>query len=110
MPLRPCLECGALSQGTRCPNHTRSREQPRHQRAKRAKRPYTWAEQQRRAQAVRAWIAEYGYVCPGWHTPPHPSMDLTADHIVAFAINHDERGDLGVLCRTCNGRKAANAE
>lgn len=106
MPLRPCLDCGALSRGSRCPTHTRSREQPHHRRAKRARRPYTYAEQQRRAEAVRAWIEANGYVCPGWHRPPHPSRDLTADHVQAVAAGGDERGELGVLCRSCNGSKA----
>lgn len=109
MPLRPCLDCGALSQGSRCQAHTRSRERPHHLRAKRAKRPYTYAEQQRRAETVRAWVQAYGYWCPGWHTPPHPSQDLTADHEIAVAVNGDERGELAVLCRSCNGRKGANA-
>jgi 5-methylcytosine-specific restriction protein A len=110
MPLRPCLDCGALSRKTRCPTHDRgnNRATAAHQRAKRAKRPYTYAEQQRRKAVVDAWVELYGYVCPGWRVPPHPSRDLTADHIDAVAVTRDESGPLSVLCRSCNGRKAAH--
>lgn len=38
---------------------------------------------------------------------PHPSSDLTADHPHAVGAGGDERQTLTVLCRSCNGAKAA---
>jgi len=105
MPLRPCLDCGALSTGARCPGDTRARDRTI-TRAKREVRPYTWAEQQRRAEAVRAHRSLFGDWCPGYQRPPHPAGDLTADHPIAVAVGGDEEQDLTVLCRSCNGAKA----
>lgn len=79
-----------------------------HLTTKRERRPRIASEDRRRADTVRAWRAEHGDWCPGWQRPPHPATDLTADHIVAFAVNGDEAGELTVLCRSCNGRKAAS--
>lgn len=109
MPTRTCLDCGRPvlgprvgRQGTRCPTHQRE-----HERAKRAKRPRaTQAEEQRRAQAIAQHVAVYGWWCPGWRRAPHPSTDLTADHIDPFAVTGREDGPLGVLCRVCNGAKS----
>jgi 5-methylcytosine-specific restriction protein A len=107
MTTRPCLDCSALvrgrpgsKQGTRCPRCQAARDQ-----AKRATRPHTYAEDQRRAQVVQAWRAKHGDWCPGWQRPPHPATDLTADHVVAFAVVGHELSDLVVLCRSCNGAK-----
>lgn len=101
MAMRPCLDCGRLSQGTRCPAHRNTIQQ-----AKRRRRPrITWTEQQRRAKAVATHRARYGDWCPGWQCPPHASPDLTADHVTAVAAGGDEHGELQVLCRACNGRK-----
>lgn len=104
MPLKPCLDCGKLSPSSRCPTHTRTAETLRTAR-KRIVRPYTWTEQRRRAEAVQAWTLVYGYWCPGWRREPHPSTDLTADHIHAVAAGGREDGPLAVLCRSCNSAK-----
>ena len=93
MPTRPCLVCGALSSQGRCEKHRRQRP---------------WSERTRRAQAVEHWRATYGDVCPGWQRPPHHATDLTADHVVAVAVNGDERGELAVMCRACNSRKGSS--
>jgi 5-methylcytosine-specific restriction enzyme A len=106
MPVKPCLNCGRLSTGTRCPAHTRT-HQVQAQRAKRTRRPYTYEEQRRRAKAVDDWVAVHGWLCPGWRRPAHKSRDLTADHVHAVAAGGAEDGHLQVLCRSCNGRKAA---
>lgn len=67
------------------------------------------AERQRRARAVAAWVAQHGWVCPGWQRPPHPSHDLTAAHSVAVA-NGGAHSPLTVLCRRCNSQQGtANA-
>jgi 5-methylcytosine-specific restriction protein A len=54
---------------------------------------------------VRAHRDAYGPWCPGWDVPPHEAHDLTADHVLGVASGGAPRGDLGVLCRACNGRK-----
>jgi 5-methylcytosine-specific restriction enzyme A len=104
MTPRPCLTCGRLtSSGTRC-----TRCATAVSRAKRVVRPYTAAEKRRRAAAVAEWRATYGDVCPGWgDREPHPSADLTADHIVAVAAGGAEDGPLTVRCRACNSARGA---
>lgn len=97
---RPCIQCGVLTSDTRCAEHRRQQQQ-----RKRQRRPYSWREQQRRKAAVDAWVAERGYVCPGWQRESHWSTDLTADHIQAVADGGSEDGPLVVLCRPCNSRK-----
>jgi len=106
MPVRPCLDCGRLAEGSRCPDHRRARDAA-NTRAKRSRRPYTYGEQQRRAEAVRAWVDLYGWVCPGWAgDAAHASYDLTADHPDAVGAGGDEGQSLSVLCRRHNGMKA----
>lgn len=106
MALRQCLDCGALSQGRRCPPCARTRERTTTS-GKRQVRPYTAAERARRAQAVQQHVAAYGQWCPGWNREPHPSGDLTADHGQAVASGGDEGQELNVLCRACNSAKGA---
>ncbi|MEU1596193.1 hypothetical protein ABZ468_25875 [Streptomyces sp. NPDC005708] len=73
------------------------------------KRPgYTRGERIRRADAVRAWVAENGLVCPGWQRDPHPADDLTADHIVPPGAGGSEAGALRVLCRSCNSARGSS--
>lgn len=110
-PLRPCLglpgeRCGELTTGTRCTPCAALFER-RNTRAKRQRRPYLNVEKNRRAAAVAAWVAEHGWWCPGYGRTAHESHDLTADHVEAVAAGGDEGGALGVLCRSCNGRKGA---
>lgn len=50
--------------------------------------------------------AKHGNWCPGYGTPSHAATDLTADHIVPIAAGGKPDGALGVLCRSCNSRKA----
>ena len=100
--LRPCLTCGRPCRGPRCDLHQLPiRKQGQQGRVKR-----TWPERLRRRAAVEEHVREVGWICPGWGRPPHPSEDLTADHVIAQAIGGAE-GPLQVLCRSCNGRKAA---
>jgi len=49
----------------------------------------------RSAATITAHREKFGNVCPGWRIDRHVSTDLVVDH------------DVGVLCRSCNGRKAA---
>ncbi|MXY97589.1 MAG: HNH endonuclease [Gemmatimonadetes bacterium] len=57
-----------------------------------------------RRQAVDAWVAIYGFVCPGWGRLPHPAH-LTADHPHPRSKGGSEYQPLEVLCRSCNSRK-----
>lgn len=104
MGKRPCLDCGALSTGSRCPIHQAVRDNERYSRRTR-QRPH--AERMRRARVVAQHRAEHGDLCPGWKRPPHPSADLTADHVIPVAAGGNEQGQLAVLCRPCNSSKKA---
>lgn len=99
---KPCLDCGALSDQSRCPDHRRARERARPPRPTTLTRDS--AERKRRAAVVAAWRAEHGDWCPGYQRPGHPATDLTADHVIAAARGGTE---LAVLCRPCNGSKGA---
>lgn len=110
MGSRPCLGSALHPAGhtlarnaSRCPecrayNERRRRERPTGQ-------TRDWRERQRRAAAVKAHRATYGDWCPGWRRAPHPSADLTADHVQAIGAGGDPNGPLIVCCRSCNGRK-----
>jgi 5-methylcytosine-specific restriction enzyme A len=106
MTPRACLGCGIpVPMGSRCPPCAGKVAQ-----AKRARRPYsaTAVEKRRRAAAVAEWVSTHGWTCPGWgDREPHPSSDLTADHIVAVGAGGDEGGALRILCRQCNGARGA---
>lgn len=105
MPVRPCLEprCGHVydTQRERCPKPRCPRSMRRPSRGQQARIPRSAAERKRRAQAVADWIAAHGYVCPGFNRPPHPSRDLTADHVLPQSLGGVD-GPLRVLCRRCN--------
>jgi len=87
---KPCLVCGVLTEASRCPVH---RVPSR-----------SYAEARRRAEAVRAWREARGDLCPGYGVPAHPSLDLTADHVLP-RVDGGETGPLRVLCRSCNSRR-----
>lgn len=104
MGLKPCLDCGRLTNVTRCPRCQTTKNRERKPRPTNLTR--TTDERKRRAAAVAQHRAAYGDWCPGWLIPPHASADLTADHVVSIAAGGDPNGQLQVLCRACNGRKA----
>lgn len=99
---RPCLVCGIpVAKGSRCFEHQR----PTGQQARLG--PTSWGERKRRRELVAAWVSENGWVCPGGAgRPPHPSRDLTADHIYP-QVHHGEAGPLVVRCRSCNSSLGA---
>lgn len=115
MPLRPCLDCGRLSQGPRCTPCAEAKRRASNARYRphRDRRPdYNSAERERRAATVRAWRAIHGDLCPGWKRPPHMAGEgnpLTADHLTAVRAGGSEAGALGVLCRSCNSSKSNTA-
>ncbi|MFG3639097.1 HNH endonuclease [Micromonospora sp. NPDC047762] len=105
MAKRPCLDCGALTNRTRCGDCQRPRERARLRDARQRRPRPSYAEDKRRADAVAAHRRERGDWCPGWQREPHRATDLTADHVSAVAAGGAEGGDLQVLCRSCNSRK-----
>ena len=104
--LRPCKvpNCPHVQDGPRCDQH--SLEHGRFQRATTPTKVHRDADRPRRAAAVAAHRAQHGDWCPGWGRPAHASTDLTADHIVEISHGGAPDGDLQVLCRSCNSRKA----
>lgn len=98
MPRRPCLGCphGNIAE----PGKPRCRScEQQYQRQRNASRPQyrgTWATHSK--QAIAAYRAEHGDVCPGWSRPPHP---VTPDQ---WTCDHD----LGPLCRKCNSAKGGS--
>ena len=56
--------------------------------------------------AIEVHVRLYGWTCPGWGVPAHYSTDLTGDHDLALALGGlSTRGNVRVLCRSCNARK-----
>lgn len=97
MPTRTCLDCGTLTRnGSRCPRCTSAKKKLRNQ------------DTARCAATVAAWRAQHGDWCPGDNThPPHPTTDLTADHITPISQG-GAGGPLRVLCRAANSRRGDN--
>lgn len=56
---------------------------------------------------VAAWVLKHGWWCPGFGRAPHPSTDLTADHVIPLARGGTNAGPRRVLCNPCNARKGA---
>lgn len=112
MPVHTCTRPGC-TQKSEDPDHRGPCE--RHARADRrhrarttpTKRTRDWTETNRRRAAVKAWRDKHGDWCPGHGRPGHASADLTADHVAPVARGGAPDGPLAVLCRSCNGRKAA---
>lgn len=99
--LKSCLDCGQLSDQSRCPDHRKAREKIR---GTATQRGYD-SKYQRLARAKKAeHIAMRGYICSGYGVPPHASQVLTADHLRWPAETLD---DLQILCPGCQNRKGA---
>jgi 5-methylcytosine-specific restriction endonuclease McrA len=93
-PLRPCLECGARTHGTRCPEHERAYQRARNQ------KPGRRAYQDRAYKRIpaRGICALCGL----------PGAD-TRDHIIPLSkggTNHPT--NIQLAHRACNSRKAAS--
>ena len=95
---RPCLDCRRpTSGGPRCPEHTRLHDAARTAVYSNPK----WGRASRRA------IRNARGICPGYGVPPHPSDDLTGDHLIPLERGGDpfDPRNVSVLCRGCNARK-----
>lgn len=96
--LKPCLNCGKLSNKARCEvcsvRVARLREQAR---PSRSERGYN-AEWQRLSKLIRT-LQPYCSYCK-------TTKDLTVDHIVPLSRGGSTvESNLQVLCRRCNSRK-----
>lgn len=94
MPLRPCLDCGTPTAGTRCPMHTQARDRAR---GSAHARGYDRAHQAARAQLELTLPAPCAYGCG---TTLHPDSDWVAAHI----IDGDPTAGWVASCRSCNER------
>lgn len=69
--------------------------------------PYNVPEWRRRSKRLLAQHrARYGNWCPGYDRPGHLNPDLTLDHVVPLSHGGTHRGQVQVLCRSCNDRKS----
>lgn len=111
MAKRPCIDCNAPTDATRCPTCARRNQTTKDaRRGTTTQRGYGWPWQQVSRQAIALHLATYGLVCPGWQVPAHTTQpgSLTTDHIVAKAHGGtDSLSNCQVLCRPCNSRKGA---
>ncbi len=100
-PPRACPVCRRLS----CTDATHQKRID-DWRARRARRPYNHAERTYKAEQVKAWVLEHGWVCPGdeYHAP-HTSRDLTFDHEMPVSLGGDPLGPGRVVCRSANSRR-----
>lgn len=82
--------------------HTCRRKKERDRSRRRRRTP---AERYRRQSVVEDWVAQHGWICPGYECEPHESHDLTADHVQPVGRGGAESGPLRVLCRSCNSAR-----
>lgn len=80
---RPCLDCGVLSDGTRCPTHTRQRNASPERKALYGGH---WQRYSRAKRKAHPWCSSCG-----------STSDLTVDH-----------PSDAVLCRPCHGKLEAS--
>lgn len=98
MTLRPCLVCGELSTGPRCPEHTLTDRRVRKDPGQAAHDP-VWRKLSTKVRKQQPWCADCG-----------AREDLTADHVipksVAPQLVHAVE-NVAVRCRPCNSRRGA---
>ena len=102
-----CVGCGRLtSVGPRCEVC-----QPAHTQQKNARTRHTYqslAYRALRKRLLAQWRARYGNYCPGDEShPPHPTRDLTLDHIKPLRDGGSllDEANLRVLCRCANSAR-----
>ena len=102
MALKPCLDCGTLSDGPRCTEHRRARD-----RAREADRPspsqrgygHAWRK-------IRDQHLTEEPLCRWCRTAGEPDNPLTVDHITPKSRGGtDDPANLRTLCKRCHGTK-----
>lgn len=96
MLMKPCIECGELSEAARCPEHTEAKFV-----ASSTQRGYgtAWRKLSERARRLQPFCSDCG-----------STADLTADHSpeawerVAAGLSI-RLSDVDVVCRGCNSRR-----
>lgn len=103
MTVKPCLDCGTLTAGSRCPACTAAnKRRVEAQRDSSAERGYGWAWSaiSRKVIAAQPWCS----ICGHTGSPTNP---LTADHIIPKAHGGtDALGNLRTLCRFHNSSRS----
>lgn len=98
--LKPCLECGELTETPRCEEHT-PKPVSRPKAVSTTERGYGWRWQKLSEKARR--MSPFCETCGA-------TEDLTTDHTPEAWKRHNEGKairlqDVSVLCRSCNSRK-----
>lgn len=105
--VRACKQCALpfTGAGSYCPRHAGSFGGFRRTQTNPVYRDPRWRKLA--AKTVAEWVVEHGWVCPGWHRPPHPSHRLSANHVVPLAAGGApfDAANVDVLCVTCNTAK-----
>jgi 5-methylcytosine-specific restriction endonuclease McrA len=99
--LRPCLECGAPTDGPRCAEHridTRSAYNSS---------GYQQARLELVTQGVIAILSGEPLECELCHRPLAAIDDLSADHVEPLAGGGDAGGKLRLVHRRCNSKRGA---
>lgn len=91
MPMRPCLDCGALSQDSRCPTCKGQAQQRRDAaRGSSARRGYGYGHRARRSAMLPT---AYGKPCARCGEPIMQGQALDAGHTNALAHNANSKAD-----------------
>lgn len=104
--VRSCATCGALftGNGSYCPIHAGTFRGFKNHPPNPVRRTNRWRTLA--ASLIVDHVADHGWTCPGLPPKhaPHPSRDLTVDHIVPLSRGGDpfDRANLRILCRGQN--------
>lgn len=98
MTLKPCIDCGEPSAGTRCDEHQPADTRVRRALGQAAYDP-VWRALSQRARKAQPWCDDCG-----------TALDLTTDHVIPKTIAPElvhAPENLAVRCRPCNARRGA---
>ncbi|WP_304117261.1 HNH endonuclease [Mycolicibacterium bacteremicum] len=98
MTLRPCIDCGEPSAGTRCDEHQPTDTRLRRALGQAAYDP-VWRALSQRARKAQPWCDDCG-----------TDRDLTTDHVIPKTIAPElvhAPENLAVRCRPCNASRGA---
>lgn len=97
MPKRRCIQCGTLTDRTRCPTCQRAKDRERN-----ARRPHYHGDYQRRRNELVAAAHAWGWPCAICHQPLHP--DLAWPHPDSTTADHVNPGDPNSPLRPAHAR------